>query len=116
MMDAGIVTICDLIDTADPGDMAQYQLVPVSQAYFANRTMSYRRSYAARGANEQIDLLIRVWRDPEIRMGQYAVLSDSTDDGQYQITLIQHTVDADNLQISDLTLRRLDQLYEVATD
>ena len=116
MMDDGIVTICELEDTAEPGDMARYKLVEVCRAYFMNRTMSYRRSYAARGANEQIDLLIRVWRDSQIRMGQYAVLSDSTDDGQYQVTLIQHTVDADNLQVSDLTLRRLDQLYEVATE
>lgn len=115
MMDAGIVTICDLKNTAEAGDMAKYQLVEVSKAYYANRTMSYRRAYAARGANEQIDLLIRIWRDPSIRMGQYAVLSDSQDDGQYQVTLIQHTVDEDNLQVSDLTLRRVDQLYEVAT-
>lgn len=115
-MDSGIVTICDLTDTSEPGDMAKYKLVEVSRAYYGNKTVSYRRSYAAKGANEQIDLLIRVWRDPNIRMGQYAVLSDSTDDGQYLITLIQHTVDADNLQVSDLTLRRLDQLYEVATE
>ena len=113
MMDAGIVTVCELTNTAADGDMPLYRLSEVSRAYFAQRTVSYRRLYAAKGANEQIDLLIRIWRDPTVSRGQYAVLSDSADNGQYEITNVQHTVDEDNLQVSDLTLRRVDKLYEV---
>lgn len=113
MMDAGIVTICNLINTAADGNMPVEKLSEVSRAYFAQRTVSYRRLYAAKGANEEIDLLIRIWRDPTVTRGQYAVLSDSTNDGQYEIQVVQHTVDEDNLRVSDLTLKRIDQLYEV---
>ena len=113
MMDAGIVSICNLENTADSGNMPVYKLVEVSKAYYASRTMSYRRAYAAKGVNEQIDLLIRIWRDPAVQRGQYAVISESVDNGQYEIQLVQHTVDEDNLQVSDLTLRRLDKLYDV---
>lgn len=115
MMDAGIVTVCNLINTAAEGDMPAYQLVEVSKAYFANRTVSYRRLYAAKGANEEIDLLIRVWCDPTLHRGQYAVLSMSVNDGQYEIQAVQHTVDEDNLKVSDITLKKVDHLYDVLT-
>lgn len=116
MMDAGIATICTLTNTAGDGDMPVYKLAEVSKAYFAQRTISYRRLYAAKGANEQIDLLIRMWRDPSVQSGQYVVLSDSVVDGQYEIQTVQHTIDDDNLLVSDVTLRRVDKLYEVITD
>lgn len=112
-MDAGIVTICRLINTAEDGNMPVYKLSKVTAAYYANRTVSYRRFYAAKGANEEIDLLIRIWRDPSVQRGQYAVVSESLDNGQYEIEQVQHTVDADNLQVTDLTLKRVDKLYEV---
>lgn len=113
MMDGGIVRVCTLENLAADGDMPSYSLRVASEAYFAFRTVSYRRLYAAKGANEQIDLLIRIWRDPTVERGQYAVLSDSVSDGQYEIQNVQHTVDEDNLQVSDLTLRKVDELYEV---
>lgn len=113
MMDAGIATICTLTNIAGDGDMPVYKLVEVSKAYFAQRTISYRRLYAAKGANERIDLLIRMWRDPAVQSGQYVVLSESVTDGQYEIETVQHTVDEDNLQVTDVALRRVDKLYEV---
>ena len=116
MMDGGIATVCVLTNTAADGDMPVYQLVPVTRAYFAYRTVSYRRMYAAKGANEEIDLLIRIWRDPTVMTGQYVVLSQSVNDGQYEIKMVQHTVDEDNLQVSDITLQKVDQLYDVLTE
>lgn len=113
MMDAGIVAVCEKVNTAADGNMPVYKLSELSKAYFAQRTVSYRRLYAAMGANEEIDLLIRIWRDPTVERGQYAVLSESVNDGQYEIQNVQHTVDEDNLQVSDLTLKRIDKLYEV---
>ena len=114
MMDGGIATVCELANTAEAGNKPVYQLQVVTRAYFAYRTVSYRRLYAAKGANQEIDLLIRVWRDPLITIGQYVVLSDSVNDGQYEIQNVQNTVDEDNLQVSDITLKRIDNLYEIA--
>lgn len=115
-MDGGVVTFCYLTNTAEDGDKPLYKLLPFSKAYFAYRTISYRRLYEARGANEEVDLLIRAWRDPKVCRGQYAVLSQSVNDGQYEIRMVQHTVDEDNLQVSDITLQKVDQLYDVLTD
>ena len=41
----------------------------------------------------------------------YAVTEDKK---QYRIDNVQHLLDEDGLKITDLTLRRLDKLYDVA--
>lgn len=115
MFDAGQVIICQLIDTADPGCMPVYMLEPITTAYFGERTVGYNRYYAAQGVNEQVDLLIRVWRDNQIRIGMYALLYMSENDGQYRITNVQHLLNDDGLKVTDLTLSRVEDNY-VVTD
>lgn len=115
MKDAGLVTICNLENTAEPGRMPVEQLVPVTRAFFEERTVGYNRFYTALGANQQVDLLIRIWRFPA-QIGQFAVLTDSENDGQYRITNVQHLLDDDRLKATDLTLTRLERNYDVATE
>lgn len=93
--------------------MPSMRLVAVTSTYFEERTVGYGRYYAAKGVNEQVDLLVRIWRNTDVRIGMYAVLSMSENNGQYRITNIQHTTDDDGLKVTDITLQRMDDLYEV---
>lgn len=118
MMDAGYITVCNLENLAEPGDMPKEMLKPVEIMQFEERVVGYNRQYAAKGANEQVDMLVRIWRSP-VRIGMYAILSDydgqECEDGdQYQIQNAQNLLDDDGLKVTDLTLRRVDRLYEVA--
>ncbi len=118
MMDAGYVTICTLENVEDPGDMPKEALVPGDIYQFEERTVGYNRQYAAKSVNEQVDMLIRIWRAP-VRIGMYAVLTDYEGQenefgDQYQIQNVQQLLDDDGLKVTDLTLTRVDQLYEVA--
>ena len=116
MFDAGTITVCQLADTATAGSMPAEQLSPVFSAFFAERTVGYNRYYAAQGVNEQIDMLVRIWRDTRARSGMYAVLSMSENDGQYRITNVQQLLDENGLKVTDLTLERLEELYDVLTE
>ena len=116
MFDAGIVTVCDLVNTADAGAMPVMVLAPVVHAMFGERMVGYNRYYAAQGVNQQVDLLIRVWRCPDCKIGMYAVLTHSENDGQYRITNVQHLLDDDGLKVTDITLSRLEQNYDIATE
>ena len=127
MMDDGIVTICNLVNTAADGDMPKDVLETAEDLagnelvyQFEERTVGYNRQYAAAGVGERVDMLIRVWRSPA-RIGQYAVLTDyegqeNPDGDQYRITNVQQLKNDNGLKVTNLTLRRLDELYEVATE
>lgn len=114
-MQAGKVTICDLVNTADAGAMPVEKLSPVTAALFEERAVGYNRFYAAQGVNQQIDLLIRVWR-MAVQIGQYAVLEMSENNGQYRITNVQNLMNDDGLKVTDLTLSRLDSNYDVVEE
>lgn len=114
IFDAGMITVCTLQNTAAPGSMPSETLIPVFSEYFGERTVGYNRFYQAQGVNEQVDMLVRIWRNTAARIGMYAVLSSSENDGQYRITNVQQMLDEDGLKVTDLTLQRMDQLYEVS--
>ena len=110
--DTGVVTLCELEDTNEvAGGMPAMLLIPVERQFYGERTVGYGRQYAAFGANQQVDLLIRTWRTDAAEIGMYAVTEDKK---QYRIDNVQHLIDEDGLKITDLTLRRLDKLYDVA--
>lgn len=113
LFDAGILTLCQLENTAPPGDMPQDRLVPLRKCFYGERTVGYGRQYAARGVNEQVDILARIWQDREARVGMYAVLENG---GQYRVDNVQQLVDEDGLRVTDLTLERMDALYELAAN
>lgn len=119
MKDAGIITICNLENTAEPGQMPKEKLVTVTAHTFEERVVGYGRLYAAMGVNEQVDMLVRIWREPLVRIGMYAVLTEYEGQqvaggDQYRITNVQQLYDNDGLKVTDLTLTRTEELYDVA--
>jgi hypothetical protein len=119
MMDDGIIKICDLTNLAPDGDMPMNQLTVLDSMYFGSRTVGYNRQYAAKGVNEQVDMLVRVWRNNTVHIGMFAVLTNyegqvNESGDQYRIDNVQHLLDDDGLKVTDLTLSRMDELYEIA--
>ena len=127
MKDAGIVTICKLENIAPQGDMPREMLVPLKDEddnvltwQFEERVIGFSRQYNAKSVEERVDMLIRIWRCP-VRIGMYAVLTDyegqeNPDGDQYRIDNVSNNTDENGLKITDLTLYRMDELYEVLTE
>ena len=127
MKDAGIVTICKLENIAPQGDMPREMLVPLKDEdenvltwQFEERVIGFSRQYNAKSVEERVDMLIRIWRCP-VRIGMYAVLTDyegqeNPNGDQYRIDNVSNNVDENGLKITDLTLYRMDELYEVLTE
>ena len=116
MMDSGTCRIYTVTDAAENGEMPN----PTLHEYgdfewaFEDRMISYSRQYAAMGADQQIDRIIRIWRTP-VNIGDVAVITDRFVTGeQYRINNAQPTFDDDGLQVVDLTLRRLEANYDIA--
>ena len=111
MMDSGTCRIYTVTDAAENDEMP----APTLHEYgdyewaFEDRMISYSRQYAAMGADQQIDRIIRIWRTP-VRIGDVVVIGDE----QYRIDNVQPTLDDDSLQVVDLTLRRLEGNYDIA--
>ena len=111
MMDSGTCRIYTVTDAAENGEMP----APTLHEYgdyewsFEDRMISYSRQYAAMGVDQQIDRIIRIWRTP-VRIGDVVVIGTE----QYRIDNVQPTLDDDSLQVTDLTLRRLEENYDIA--
>lgn len=110
LFDDGSVKICKLENTAESGQMPKEKLLQVSEYLFGERTVGYGRQYAAKGVNQQVDMMIRIWQDRTIKIGMYAVI----DEEQYRIDNVQHLYDDDGLRVTDLTLQQLEDLYDVS--
>lgn len=108
--DSGILTICGAKNKAANGDLCREKLKKLSRHYYGERTVGYGRQYAAKGVNEQVDLLAEIWEDRSIRIGMVAVTDN---DEQYRIDLVQHKLDDETgLRVTWLTLRRLEECHE----
>ena len=110
MRDMGILTLYDLVTTSTSGDMPIEKLSLVGTAYYAEKTVGYNRIYAARGANQEIDTVVRCYNTDVPYSAKYVVLEDGN---QYQISVKQKIVDED---ATDLTLVRLEDYYDVDSD
>lgn len=113
LLDSGILEVCRLENNAPPASMPSEQLVPLSKHFYGERTVGYGRQYAAKGVSEQVDMVARIWQDRSVRIGMY-VIFDAGD--QYRIDNVQHILDEDGLRVTDLTLQRLDDLYDVSRE
>lgn len=102
-----------LQNTAAKGMMPKEQLVKIGEEYYGSRVIGYNRQYAALGADQRIDELVRIWRNNQVRANHYAVLEDGL---QYRINFVQHPLDDDGLEVTDLTLVRLEENYDVADE
>lgn len=110
MRDAGILTLYNLTTTSAAGDAPVEKLEIVGTAFYAEKTVGYNRIYAARGANEQIDMVVRCYNTEVPYSAKYVKLEDNN---QYQITVKQKIVDED---ATDLTLVRVEDYYDVISE
>lgn len=118
LLDSGTITICSLVNNALPGDMAKYTLNELITQSYDERQIGINRAYLARGADMQVDMVVRIWDEGvRPRIGYYAVLKDykwqdDPEGDQFRIDLVQPTLNDDGLQVFDLTLSRLEKNYD----
>ena len=111
MRDEGLLTFYKLTNTAQPGDMPTEQLVSLDvTAYYENRTIGIQRRYLAKGADYQLDRLIRCYNTIIPEEAKYVILEDQR---QYRIGEMQTIVDEGAV---DLSLERLENYYEVSDE
>lgn len=108
-LDDGLVVLYALNNESAPGDMPGDALVEYATCFFGERVVGYGRQYAAKGVNERIDRLVRLWQDRGITTDMIAVI----DTDQYRIDNVQHLLDDDGLPVTDLTLARLEDFYDI---
>ena len=108
----GIVYLATLTNTADAGDMPKDRLQYVGRFWYEERMIGLQRQYAARGAREQIDMVIRIREIKHTaRIGLYAVLGNGD---QFRILNVSRGFDDEHgLKFTELTLERLDRLYDI---
>lgn len=110
MKDEGKLTLYDLVNTSAAGDAPAEKLIAVGEEFYAEKTVGYNRIYAARGANEQVDKVVRCYNTNLPYEAKYAILEDGV---QYQITVKQMIVDEG---CTDLTLVRVEDYYDVISE
>lgn len=112
-LDDGVLTIYKTENTAASGAFPALQLVKPwddNKYDFGFLTIGNARYYQASGADRQIDDLVRIWQDRRILPGFYASFGDL----MLRIDRVQHHDDEDGLQVTDLTLVRRDEHYDVS--
>lgn len=112
MRESGVLAICDLVNTAEPGLQPVEKLKKITEAYYSERTIGYSRMYQAMGADQKIERLVRCWDTDidDIEDGKYAMLDDGR---QYEITAKQPIIEQGAV---DLTLARVEDYYDAVTD
>lgn len=106
----GILKICKLENIAVPGRMPVDKLVEIGTAYYRKRTVGYNRLYAAMGANQSIDMLVRCFN---IEVPQFSTVYVVFGNEQYQVNAMQEIVEEGAV---DFTLVRLEENYDVVTE
>jgi hypothetical protein len=115
ILDSGTIKLCTAADDNDGGGlMPSEKLTVVSEQYFGEQTIGITRAYLSKGADEQIDMVVRI-QDEGVRpqIGMVAVVDMDNDERQYQITLVQPKTDEDGLRVYDITLRRVNRNYDI---
>jgi len=120
--DSGLITVCELVNVAAPGDMPCERLKARFSAYFGEIRAGITRIYLAKGAGENVDLFVQI-PDEGFRPAadEYAVIQmynghgDDADDKQYRITALQSGTDDDGHRVYDIQLTRLERNYELLT-
>lgn len=111
MRDGGILCFYNLENVAEPGLMPKEGLVLLGEAFYAYRTSGVVRRYESHGANREYDFVVRCFNMTDPPEGsRYVILEDGH---QYQIDNAERMFEEDAL---DLTLIRLENLYEVFTE
>lgn len=108
--DDGVVAICDVSNTAAPGEMPIKKLNAVQELSYEEETVGITRYYEAIKTDQLIEMVIVVPREIEISINQMAVLETGE---QYEIRMVQAATDENGLKILRLSLERNGESYEV---
>lgn len=112
MFDSGICTICDKTEVSVNGLMPVERLSPtVSNVFYGDRTVSYTRLYEARGADSQIDKLIRIPAEVSVFPDMYVLIGDD----QYRVDAVSDVIVARSTRAKELTLVKLEDYYDITT-
>jgi len=111
MFDTGKLTIYALTASAEDGGMPKEVLTKKLTCFYGERTVGYTRMYQARGADSQIDKLVRIPFDIDAVPNDYVVLEDGN---QYRIDATSEVIVESSKRAKELTLVRLEELYDIA--
>lgn len=108
----GIVKLATLTNVADPGDMPRDRLQFIARYWYEERMIGLQRQFLAKGARQQVDMVIRIKEFTNTaRIGLFAVLGNGE---QFRIINVSRGFDDDHgMKFTELTLERLDKLYDV---
>jgi hypothetical protein len=110
MFNDGQVEIYQLTNTALAGDIPKWRLDYLAAFWYEERTVGVTRYSAALKTEVRIDMMIRIWRDKSITTAHICKI----DDVQYRIYQVQHSLNEDGLEVTDLSLERLGETYDIA--
>ena len=110
MFDSGMIALCTKHLTSSGGSMPKETLHRYACAFYGERSVSYSRMYEARGADCQIDMLVRVPFDTQIQPDSYAVFEGGD---QYRVDAVSPVIVRRDTRAQELTLIRLDELLDV---
>ena len=110
--DDGVVTVYAVTDAAEPGYQPRPQLVqpPKAVLRYEEQRLGLQRYYEALQNQIQVERVIRTPRYGQITNQDVAVTEDGR---QYRIDLVQTVQDVWPAS-QDLTLERIDQIYDVS--
>lgn len=105
ILDSGMLTIFSVSSTegAAPPPV-RHILREKLTAQYGERVVGATRYYVAAKAGQQIDRVVRIWRDPSITVRDICLV----DSGYYRIRKVTATTDEDGLLVTDLDLENDD--------
>lgn len=83
----------------------------VQNVFYGDRSISYTRMYEARGADSQLDKLIRIPEDVAVTPDDYVLIG--TD--QYRVDAVSDVIVRRSTRAKELSLIKLEDYLDVAT-
>lgn len=108
MFDDGQVEIYKPTNTASAGNVPKWRMDYLSAYWYEERALGVTRFAAALKTDVKLEMLIRIWRDKSIDTSQICKI----DGVQYRIFQIQHVFNEDGLEVTDLSLEKVGDLYD----
>ena len=103
-----VLTVC--VPPQDWGKPADGPLQSAGHRYYAEITLFHRRYWEALQAGSRVDRMVQIPMGYDVLPASYVVLEDRH---VYRIEEAQYTRDADNLPVTNLTLRRMEANYDL---
>lgn len=108
-LDDGVLKIFALENSASAGEMPAEALSFKTAVKFSVSALGITRYYAAMQAGREINCVVEVYADPNIKVNDIAVFENGT---QTRIGMVQPYKD-DGILFCKLTLERIDSCYEI---